>query len=609
MTVRTRRPITRAGALKVQLAVLLAVIVTAVSAGCANLPDASQPQALGTIDQEPTAEGPLPPSPGRDPDLLLRDFLQATADPADGHLAARQYMTPAASTQWNDEDEHIIVERADTLRESRTENEATYVLRARKVGELAEDGSYHVADGIIEHKIEMTRVDGEWRIDELPDGVVMEYSAFTQSYRRQALYFVTADGRHVAPDLRWISVRPDDLARRLIDMLIAGPQPYIAPAVRNYLSPPVAVRGTLTKANGDPVGVGVGLGGVRIDFSGIDQLSPRDRELFAAQVVLTLSAAEVLGPYILLSDGRPLDERFADGGWSVTDLGPIAESVQPEAQTGLHALRDGTLVEVDANGGPKPAAGYFGTVQNLQSVGLSLDGKRVAAVADAGREPPQPQRTLMMGSYGGDAFPVEEGGTITRPSWTADGSAAWAVVDGTRVIRAVTNGETGTVLPQGVETTQLFSGDSALPFDGSITELRISRNGVTAALIADGKVYISMVLVRPDGSYALTAPQQIAIELSTPATSLDWYTDDTIILAGSGTVDPVRTVKIDGSGMSSLGGRNLTPPVRQVTASIEHQYVADSRAVLELTRTPEGGDPYWREVPGLGADAVPILPG
>ncbi|MGI5216552.1 MtrAB system accessory lipoprotein LpqB [Nocardia sp. CA-290969] len=588
---------------------LVAVAGISAAAGCANLPDASQPQALGTINQEPTEEGPPLPMQGRDPDLLLRDFLQATADPTDGHLAARQYMTPAASTQWNDEDAHVIVERADTLRESRSENEATYVLRARKVGELAEDGSYHVSDGIIEHKIEMTRVDGEWRIDELPDGVVMEYSAFTQSYRRHALYFVTADGRHVAPDLRWISVRPDDLTRRLIDMLIAGPQPYIAPVVRNYLNSPVAVRGTITKANGDPVGVGVGLGGVRIDFSGLGELSPRDRELFAAQVVLTLSAADVLGPYILLADGRPLDERFADGGWSVTDLGAVADSVQPEAPLPLRALRDGGLVEVEANGGPKPAPGYFGTSQNLQSVGLSADGKRVAAVADAGREPPQPQRTLMVGSYGGDAFPVDEGGSITRPSWTADGNAAWAVIDGNRVIRAVTNGETGTVSVQGVDTAQLFEGDPTSPFEAPITELRISRNGVTAALIADGKVYIAMVLSRPDGTFALTAPRQIAIELPTTAASLDWYSDDTIILAGSGTVDPVRTVKIDGSGMSSLGGRNLTPPVRQVTASAERQYVADSRAVLELTRTPEGGDPYWREVPGLGADAVPVLPG
>lgn len=592
-----------------QLVVAAAVIGLAATGGCANLPDSSQPQALGTINQEPTAEGPPAPTQGRDPDLLLRDFLQATADPADGHLAARQYMTPAASTQWNDADSTVIVERADTLRESRTENEATYVLRARKVGELSADGSYHAVDGIIENKIEMTRVDGEWRIDELPDGVVMEYSAFTQSYRRHALYFVTADGQHVAPDLRWVAGRPDELAQQLVTKLISGPQPYIAPVVRNYLAPPVAVRGTVTKANGDPVGVGVGLGGVRIDFTGIGELNPRDRELFAAQVVLTLAGADVLGPYMLLDDGRPLDERFAGNGWSLDDLGPLADSVQPDALIGLHALREGKLVKVEDNRAPAPAPGYFGEVQNLQSVGLSPDGKLVAAVADAGRQPPQPQRTLMVGSYGGNAFPVAEGGAITRPSWTADGSAAWAVIDGNRVIRAVTNRDTGTVSVQEVDTAQLFAPDSGPTFELPITELRISRNGVGAVLIADGKVYVAMVLRRPDGTFALTAPRQIAMELSTAATSVDWFSDDTVILATAGNVDPVRTVKIDGSGMASLGGRNLTPPVRQVTASIERQYVADSRAVLEFTRTPEGGDPYWREVPGLGADAVPVLPG
>ncbi|WP_459547724.1 MtrAB system accessory lipoprotein LpqB [Nocardia sp. X0981] len=589
--------------------VLAAVVALVAVGGCANLPDSSQPQALGTIEQEPEAEGPPPPTEGRDPDLLLGDFLKATADPADGHLAARQYMTPAASTQWNDTESSVIVERADTLRESRSENEATYVLRARKVGELAADGSYHAVDGIIEHKIEMTRVEGEWRIDELPDGVVMEYSAFSRSYRRHALYFVTSDGRHVVPDLRWVSVRPDELTQRLVEMLMAGPQPHIAPVVRNYLGSPVALRGRITKANGDPVGVGVGLGGVRLDFSGVGDLSPRDRELFAAQIVLTLSGADVLGPYRVLDEGQPLDERFAGIGWSLEDLGAIGASLRPDPRIGLHALRDGTLVKVEDNAAPAPAPGYFGAVQNLQSVGLSPGGELVAAVADAGRQPPQPQRTLMVGTYGGNAFPVAEGGAITRPSWNADGSAAWAVIDGSRVIRAVTNRETGTVSVQEVDTAQLFTTDTGPALEGPITELRISRNGVGVALIADGKVYVAMVQRRPDGNFALTSPRQIAIELSTDATSLDWFSDDTIILTSGGNVDPVRTVKIDGSGMASLGARNLTPPVRQVTASLERQYVADSRAVLEFTRTPEGGDPYWREVPGLGADAAPILPG
>lgn len=37
-----------------------------------------------------------------DPDVLLREFLKATADPANRHLAARQFLTQSASNSWDD---------------------------------------------------------------------------------------------------------------------------------------------------------------------------------------------------------------------------------------------------------------------------------------------------------------------------------------------------------------------------------------------------------------------------------------------------------------------------------------------------------------------------
>ena len=60
--------------------------------GCAGVPDSSPPQAIGTVER-PTPK-PLPePNPAINPDQLLREFLKATADPADRHLAARQFLT------------------------------------------------------------------------------------------------------------------------------------------------------------------------------------------------------------------------------------------------------------------------------------------------------------------------------------------------------------------------------------------------------------------------------------------------------------------------------------------------------------------------------------
>ena len=74
---------------------LLTVVVVGLVvlvAGCAGIPNSSSPQAIGTVDRPAPPNLPKP-APGMDPDVLLREFLKATADPANRHLAARQFLT------------------------------------------------------------------------------------------------------------------------------------------------------------------------------------------------------------------------------------------------------------------------------------------------------------------------------------------------------------------------------------------------------------------------------------------------------------------------------------------------------------------------------------
>lgn len=597
---------------------LLAALVGCLSVlvGCAQLPDSSAPQALGTLDRQPTSSDPLPPIVGREPEALLQDFVQATADPTNRHQAARQYLTPSAAVNWDDAAGTTIVEKPDTLRESRTDDTASYVIRTRKIGELESDGSYRVSEGTLEDKVKLVKIDGEWRIDDLPTGILVERTAFNKSYQRHSLYFSNQAGTVMVPDLRWIAAPKDQLTQKLLGLITEGSQPALAPAVRNLLSGPVTLRGPVTKANGDPDNVGVGAGGVLIDFSGASALDQRGRELLAAQVVLTLSEAEIFGPYMLLADGKPMDERYAVNGWTRQDVEALSPAAVARNRIGLHAVRDGSLVRVTDNG-VVPAPGFFGTTHTLQSVGLSPDGQMVAAVADSGRPEPEPGRTLIIGTYDGTGIPVATGNTISRPSWTADGGSAWAVVDGDKVIRAIHDRTSGNVSLQDVDVSELVAPaanpSSALTPRLPITELRISPTGVRAALIAGGKVYLAVVTPRGDGRFALTSPLPVAPELSTPAVSLDWYTHntemDSIMIVREGSVDPIVRVPIDGSGLQSVTAQNLTPPLRVVAASPDRQYVADARDVMELTSSAEGGERYWRVVPGLGANAVPVLPG
>ncbi|AYF72625.1 MtrAB system accessory protein LpqB [Nocardia yunnanensis] len=589
---------------------LVALCCLGLLSACASLPDSSAPQALGSLDHQPTSTAPTPPIAGREPEQLLLDFLQATADPSDRHQAARQFLSPAANTQWDDAATTTIVDsQPNTLRESRTGDNATYVIRARKIGELAADGSYRAADGTLETKIDMEKVDGQWRVKDLPSGVIVEQTAFAKSYHRYSLFFPNPAGVAMVPDLRWISVRKDQLAQRLLGLLSAGPQTALSPAVRNPMGAPVAVRGQITKANGDPENVGVGGGGVGVDFSGAAALDQPTRDLMAAQVVLTLSSADVAGPYLLNADGKPLDDKFANG-WQRSDVDAKSPDVVGRNRIGLHAVRDGSLVAV-TDSGIAPAPGFFGTTHTLQSVGLSPDGQLVAAVAKSGRPDPEPERTLIIGTYDGQGgFPVATGGTFTRPSWPADGGSAWSVVDGDRVIRAVHDRATGNVSVQDVDIAELVAAaaNSSSP-RAPITELRISPSGARAALIANGKVYVAVVVPQANGKFALTSPLPLAIGLSTPAVTIDWLTDEKVMVGRDGNVDPVAGVLVDGSEFKSQTSQNLTPPVRVVSAAPDQEYVADSRAVLELTRNPEGREDYWREVPGLGANAVPVLPG
>lgn len=171
-------------------------------------------------------------------------------------------------------------------------------------------------------------------------------------------------------------------------------------------------------------------------------------------------------------------------------------------------------------------------------------------------------------------------------------------------MRAVREPGSGRVTVVGVEAGAIRA------LGGRISELRLSRDGVRAAMIIDGRVYIATVVQTPNGEFSLTSPREIAFELGGPALSLDWSTSDTVVVSRSASDIPVVQIAIDGSRMDALPSRNLTPPVVAVEASTTTEYVADTRAVFQLNNSDPAGDRYWREVPGLaGLTAVPVLPG
>jgi hypothetical protein len=127
-----------------RLAVLLFTLAT-VLAGCAGVPNGSAPQAIGTVDRPAPANLPKP-TPGMDPDVLLREFLKATADPANRHLAARQFLTQSASNSWDDAGSALLIDHVVFV-ETHSAERVSVAMRAETLGSLSDMGVFETAEG------------------------------------------------------------------------------------------------------------------------------------------------------------------------------------------------------------------------------------------------------------------------------------------------------------------------------------------------------------------------------------------------------------------------------------------------------------------------------
>ena len=579
-------------------AVLLLVFALA---GCAGVPSSSSPQAIGTVDRPAPPSLPKP-TPGMDPDVLLREFLKATADPANRHLAARQFLTESGSREWDDAGSALLIDNVVFV-ETRGPERVTVHMRADILGSLSDLGVFETGEGALPDQggIELVKTPGGWRIDKLPNGVFLDWQQFQSTYKRNTLYFADPTGTTVVPDPRYVAVSdPDQLATELISKLIAGPRPEIANSVRNLVGPPLKLRGPVTRADGGKAGVGRGYGGARIDLENLSTTDPHSRQLLAAQIIWTLSRSGINGPYVINADGAALDDRFADG-WETSDVAATDPGAFPGAAAGLHGLMGGSLVFLDGQRAPR-VPGAFGQTPNQTAAAVSRTGQNVASIVTLRPGAPDMASSLWVGPLGGNASQALDGRNLSRPSWSLD-DAVWVVVDGNNVVRVIQDAS-GQPARIPVDSTPVSS-----RFPGAIRELQLSRDGTRAAMVIDGQVIMAGVEQTPGGGYALTYPRRLGFGLGNTVVSLSWRTGDDIVVSRTDPQHPVSYVNLD--GVNSDGpSRNLLMPVTTVAANPSTVYVADERGVLQLTGSVADNDPVWAEVrPLMVTGALPVLPG
>lgn len=575
--------------------VALAGVAVLALSGCTTMPGDTTPQAIRTFEA-PAHDIEVPePRPDAAPDLVLRDFYAASAHPGDDYAAARAFLTDEARARWNPHGSTWIVDGINVIGDGGDDgdgNSRRFDTRAAIVGNLAANGAYETQSALYEDSVELRMTtEGQWRIAELPDGVLLERQAFLDSHAPRNVYFVDPSGNHLVPDRRWIYRGVDDAATELLNTMGGGPRNRLVPGVTSVLPPETRVE--VGRQEEGP--------GRVIRLTGLGDLDETLRGLLAAQIVWTLSTADVRGPWLLEADGAPLIESHP-GPWTrdSDELRPLDPTKGPADRAPLHAVEAGGVVEV-ADGRERALPGWAsqgGEVLVSAGVGVDEAGTRLIAAVSRTDRGGTGESSLLLGRAGDEPEVVLSAQSLTRPSWSPDAASVWTVVDGERVMRLV---GTGSAVP-GIEEIDV-SGIAEV--GGGISELRVDPSGTQVAIIAGGKIWIATIEQSESGPWRLVNARELSLTEGITPVTLAWAPNSTIIVGAYGDTAPMWRIYPDGSVNYMLPKLNLSPPVSVVSATSSKIYALDDNALMELV-TGEGEAQFWRAVPGVAGRAAPV---
>ena len=387
----------------------LALAACLALAGCTSLPTSSAPAPFDVSAKDGSgiqfsAEGP---SADADAATLVNDFLLAcAAGPQDDYATARLFLSAASARSWQPETE-ILVYDTDTAPSVTAGSEtATQVdVTVAVLGVASVDASgvlTRVATSTVSRTFTLVREEGQWRINNPENMVLMSRASFTASFSLANLYFPTAEGGDLVADPRWYPSRR--LASHLLAGLVEGPRQSLAPVTANAIPP-----GTTVPSQGLDVADGV----ARVELNAVMPSSESARTTLAWELIRTLTqVADVLRVSASLS-GDVLDMQAipvpptysldtlvgaGPGGIglvsssSVTELTAVTDASNPTVSPvdssliawsgtdGVYAQRGGTTVAFLPGQAPLgPSVDRFGWVwgpatASSVSVGGGVDG-------------------------------------------------------------------------------------------------------------------------------------------------------------------------------------------------------------------------------------------
>lgn len=434
-----------------------------VLAGCSSMPTSGPVIATraATADSGNIGWSATGPVPGAEPEAIIRGFLTASAaGNASDFAVARQFLSADAAAQWSPRSQVRIYSDTRVPSVTRTPTGAVR-LTIDAEASIDEDGRYVEAppDAVITTEFSLAKnADGEWRIIDLDDGLLLSRTIFESQYSYAPVYFLTADSRSFVADPRWMP--RSALATTLMTELLQGPSPWLESGVRTAV--PAG-----TRLNTQNVSIEDGVATVDLT-SEVLASNASDQNLIRAQIEETLGVLPQVQSVELTVEQAPLES----GG--VPDL-----ETYPFEADGFMVLQEGNIPAHFQDGALEPLDLPDGFPATFAEPAMSYgDEPFLAGVVDG-------SELLVIPTDGRSTFSVLRGNALIPPSidiyrwmWTGEQAS-------TGSLRAMTDDGRSTYI------------DAPWLNDVTVTAVQVSREGARVAVAwqEDGETKLALAAV------------------------------------------------------------------------------------------------------------------
>lgn len=542
-------------------------------AACTGLPtngDVKQGLALGAAPEEvdilPVASGPMA---GAGPAEIVDGFLEAAITPTDNWETAQKFLTSEFAAEWRPtagvsidessatrtfavanggveagglDSDAADEESADSsaVAEDVADGSSTEIdVKIELVATIDATGAYSEETGTTTLAFTVLKTDGQWRISQAPDGVVIDENRFPRVYDDYPLQYFDSTWTRLVPDVRWFPRRAT-IATTITQSLIGGaPSPWLEPAVQSAFPADVRLARDAVPIDPDLV-ADVAL---NRQAQGLDDMT---LARMRTQLQETLEAAGVHVSQVRFT----VDGRVLEAG--------VVKLVEDASDSGAIVLKDGQFGSL-VGGEIGPVGGIsddiIGVPQTIVAADVSVDETKAALTLDDGR-------VFLAGD--GSLNELDARPSLVRPSMDPYGFT-WSVP----------SNSPGAVIAWDEEVTE-HPVLEAWPEASEVSAIRVAFDGarIAAVVTIGGERWIVVAaIVRDDQgtplSLGVTEP---LVRLDGTASDLAWLGTDELgvlvdaggpavrvqIVGGTGTVEsaPAEAASIAGS-RSQTGMRVL----------------------------------------------------